>query len=365
MAKTGQGICCAALLFALVSAAYGQDADTALRQAAEFFYEKIPEGRKVAVFDFNGGSPAEGEAFAEKLRGIFSNDGRLVCIERGPMLALIHEEQAYSDSGRVDEKAEIRVGHELGAQVIFSGGLVTESGGYRVTINAIDTETAARLGQYEGRIRIALTQRIGAYYRENGLFFIGLRAGLGAGMYTPGADILPGSYSGGKIEIPTTKLSPDFALQASIAPVRFFAVQAEAMLVMDGFTVAYTPPMRDREAVREITYLSLVTPVLGKFMFKPKLGNLTLLLQGYGGIYFTIPLTAMDAGGSAGTFSEPFQVPRGFTGGGGAGIKLGPGFVFLDLRYMADSGDTELTGTGKIHKRQRLSFSAGYEIKVF
>jgi hypothetical protein len=100
-------------------------------------------------------------------------------------------------------------------------------------------------------------------------------------------------------------------------------------------------------------------------MFKPEIGTMTLLLQGYGGIYFTVPLTAMDASGSAGSFSESFSVPLGFAGGGGAGIKLGPGFVFLDARYMVDSADTEASGIGKINKRQRMSFSAGYEVKLF
>jgi hypothetical protein len=257
------------------------------------------------------------------------------------------------------------MGHELGAQVILSGTLLKNNGDYLITINAIDTETAARLGQYEGRIRTPFTETLKNYYRENGLFFAGLRAGLGVGTYTPGADALSGSYSAGKTEIGTTKIAFDFALQVSAAPVKFFAIQAEAILVSDSFKITYTPPMGSRETVREVQYMSLLTPILGKFMFKPEIGNITLLLQGYGGIYFTIPLTPLEAGGSAGSFSGRFSVPVGFTGGGGAGIKLGPGFLFLDARYLGDSADTDVSGQGKIHKRQRLSFSAGYEIKLF
>jgi hypothetical protein len=151
----------------------------------------------------------------------------------------------------------------------------------------------------------------------------------------------------------------------SVAPLKFFAIQTEAMLVSDGFTIEYTPPMRDRETVRKVKYTSLLIPVLGKFMFKPEIGNLTLLFQGYGGVYFTAPLTPMEAEGSARAFSGRFSVPAGFTGGGGAGVKLGPGFVFLDARYMADSAATEVSGQGKINRRQRLSFSAGYEMKLF
>jgi hypothetical protein len=338
---------------------------TVLRQGADFFYGRIPEGRKIAVFDLKSGDPKDGEAFAEKLRGIFSNEGRLVCVERGQMLSLIHREQDYSLSMKVDEQAEILMGHELGAQVILSGTLVKTDYGFLVTINAIDTETAARLGQYEGRIEISFSEKAKTYYRENGFLFVGLRAGPGFGTYTPAAEALPASYAGGKTAINTTKIAFDFALQVSLAPVKFFAIQAEAMLLSDSFKVAYTPPMRDTETVREIKYLSLAVPVLGKFMFKPEIGNLTLLLQGYGGVYFTIPLTPMEASGSAGSFSGRFTVPLGFTGGGGAGIKLGPGFIFLDARYMADGGDTEVSGQGRINRRRRLSVTAGYEIKLF
>jgi hypothetical protein len=339
--------------------------DAAVRQAADFFYGKIPEGRKIAVFDLKSDNQKDGETFAEKLRGSFSNEGRLVCIERGEMLRLIHGEQAYSTTMRVDEKAEILMGHELGAQVILSGTLSGNGGGYLITINAIDTETAARLGQYEGRIRMPFTETLKNYYHENGLFFAGLRAGLGVGTYTPGADALPVSYRTGKTEISTTKIAFDLALQVSVAPIKFFAIQAEAMLVSDSFKITYTPPMGSRETVREVQYMSLLTPVLGKFIFKPEIGVLTFLIQGYGGIYFTIPLTPMEAGGGAGSFSGRFSVPVGFTGGGGVGIKLGPGFLLLDARYLGDSADTEVSGQGKIHKRQRLSFSAGYEIRLF
>ena len=296
---------CAVLCVAAISVAYGQtvDGDAALQQAARFFYEKIqPPGRTVAVFDFTGGDPGDGEDMAEKLRGIFSNDGRLRCIERGTMLDLIHGEQAYSMTGQVDPDAEIRIGHELGAGVILSGALVRQEYGYRITINAIDTNTAARLGQYEGRIRIGFAERMKAWYGENGLVFIGLRSGVGLGIYTPGANALPDSYSGGTTEIVAAKTAVDLALQVSVAPAKFFALQTEAMLVQDGFSLAHTPPMRSRETVRKVEYLSLVTPVLAKFMFKPKIGNFDLLLQGYGGVCFTIPLTPMEASGAAGSF---------------------------------------------------------------
>jgi TolB-like protein len=306
-------------------------------------------------------------------------------------------EQDLSELDNFSKDEYSRVGSLVNAQYILTGTLIKINGEkFRLQLAMIDTETGIRFKSYdqecskaeientralrlavedllsqmgvdvrESGIQMSFAEQLKAYYRENGLFFIGLRAGLGMGSYTPGADLLPAGYSGGKTAINTTRIAFDFALQVSIAPVKFFALQTEAMLVSDGYKVEYTPPMRDREAVMEVSYTSLLTPLIGKFMFKPELGNLTLLLQGYGGIYFTIPLTPLDASGSAASFSKSFTVPLGFLGGGGVGVKLGPGFVFLDARYLIDSGDTEAAGRGKLNKRQRLSFSAGYEIKLF
>jgi TolB-like protein len=265
---------CIALFLTVLFTAGAQNAvdmETALRQAADFFYGKIkPEGRKIAVFDLKSDNPEDGETFAERLRGLFSNDGRLVCIERGDMLQLIHGEQAYNLTANVDDSAQIRVGHELGAEVILSGTLLKKEYGFLITINAIDTETAARLGQYESRIELSLAEKMRNYYRENGFLFVGLRAGLGMSAYTPGPNALPNSYSGGKTEINTVKNDFEFALQVSIAPLTFFAIQAELTLVSDSYSVEYTPPMRSRETVREVTYTSLLTPMLGKFMVKPR-----------------------------------------------------------------------------------------------
>ncbi|GAB6391119.1 MAG: hypothetical protein MdMp014T_0492 [Treponematales bacterium] len=339
--------------------------DAASRNTADFFYEKIPAGWKVAVFDLAGDNPEGGALIAERLSGIFMNERRLRYVERGEMLKLVHQEQEYSVSGNVDERAEIRIGHELGAQAILSGSLTKTDYGYALVIRAVATESGEGLGQFECGVRVSFADRMKDYYAEHGLFFAGLRAGLGLGMYTPGADALPASYSGGTIE--TVGMTPgfDFALYAAVAPLSFLALQAEAMLVQDRFTVSYTPPMRDRETVREAAYTSLLTPIVIRLMFKPKIGSLVLLLQGYGGIYFTIPLAPMEASGSAGAFSKPFTAPLGFTGGGSVGVKAGPGFVLLDARYMADSGDTEAESIGKVNKRQRLSFSLGYELRVF
>jgi hypothetical protein len=55
----------------------------------------------------------------------------------------------------------------------------------------------------------------------------------------------------------------------------------------------------------------------------------------------------------------------GWTLGGSAGMKLGPGALFVDLRYMADFEGTRIQRKGSIieaYSRGMMAFSLGYEI---
>jgi hypothetical protein len=107
-------------------------------------------------------------------------------------------------------------------------------------------------------------------------------------------------------------------------------------------------------------------PVLAKYTFRPR----TFLLAGFGGLYFTIPLKPMiyegekDKNGDRMQFEYDFNGPVGFIVGGNAGIKLGPGTLFLDIRYAGDITDFEVKGdwgSRAIYKRSLVVFSMGYE----
>jgi hypothetical protein len=55
----------------------------------------------------------------------------------------------------------------------------------------------------------------------------------------------------------------------------------------------------------------------------------------------------------------------GYAIGGSAGIKLGPGIMFFDVRYMGDFINTKATITNRSaenYKRQIIAFSVGYKI---
>jgi hypothetical protein len=55
----------------------------------------------------------------------------------------------------------------------------------------------------------------------------------------------------------------------------------------------------------------------------------------------------------------------GYAIGGSAGIKLGPGIVFLDVRYMGDFINAKATINNspmEMYKRQIIAFGIGYKI---
>jgi hypothetical protein len=104
----------------------------------------------------------------------------------------------------------------------------------------------------------------------------------------------------------------------------------------------------------------MMAPVLVKFTFRPGI----FLLAGFGGVYLTIPLGAMSIW-TGGTEYEYTVTPTwGFIAGGNVGIKLGPGTLFLDIRYAGDFTDTQVKGdwgSRGLYKHSRAIFSMGYE----
>jgi hypothetical protein len=109
-----------------------------------------------------------------------------------------------------------------------------------------------------------------------------------------------------------------------------------------------------------VSYTSLMVPILAKYVFKPG----RFKLQGYAGLYGVVPLGEMEVAIPGGGYSAQYAVPFGFIVGGGAGIKLGPGVLFGDLRFAGDFGNTVANHNGNrdIARRSKLSYSLGYEI---
>jgi hypothetical protein len=110
------------------------------------------------------------------------------------------------------------------------------------------------------------------------------------------------------------------------------------------------------------TGLSLSFPVLLKFNYKP--GDFATSL--YGGAYYILPLD-----------DSKYSPPLGIVAGFNAGVKLGPGALYLDFHYGYDLGPKEFhydatTVGGQvplakdiIYRRQTFTLVVGYKFGFF
>jgi hypothetical protein len=108
----------------------------------------------------------------------------------------------------------------------------------------------------------------------------------------------------------------------------------------------------------------LLIPLLGGINFN----SLIFVLGLYGGFYIDIPIPFNNIykNSFAGT-EDVFErnILFGYAAGGSAGIKLGPGIVFLDVRYMGDFINANTTINNipmEIYKRRIIAFGVGYKI---
>jgi hypothetical protein len=100
------------------------------------------------------------------------------------------------------------------------------------------------------------------------------------------------------------------------------------------------------------TAISLTAPLLFRVNFKP--GRFLFSLSG--GIYYMLPL-----------IPEIFILPPSYAAGFKAGIKAGPGVLYLDACYAGPIDLSTIPGDSVLHyqRRMALSLTLGYEFGVF
>jgi tetratricopeptide (TPR) repeat protein len=123
--------------------AEGLSLEEGLTQIAREIETALPEGRRVAVVNFESPSARFSDFVLEELQGILVSGRKLVVTERS-QLELLRNELNFQMSGEVSEESALNIGHWLGAQVIVTGSLADLGGAYRCRFNAIDIETAIR-----------------------------------------------------------------------------------------------------------------------------------------------------------------------------------------------------------------------------
>ena len=281
---------------------------------------------------------------------------RFITVERGKMEAVRVELNLHLSGDISDETAKSITG-ATGADIIVTGEVSIAPDGYRLSIFAVHLEKRERLADF-AIIIPADDPEINFHFEQpesqKKPFRItaGPRAGVSPHFWTLSNDIK------GDAESPAIGFEP--AAQGAFYFTDLFALQTEIALSIDN--VSYSGNEADGTAyTASFESLSLRVPLLARFTFRPGI----FLLSTFGGVSFNFPLGDMKLYSSLyDDSSYRFLIPPGYVLGVNAGMKLGPGVLFVDARFSGDFAKTVIkdnSGTLALYTRNALSFSLGYE----
>jgi TolB-like protein len=114
--------------------------DTAIRDSAAYFVERLEPGTKVAVLNFNAYLAAANYVI-EEITVFLVNDGTITVVDRSD-LELLRKETDFQLSGEVSDESAQLIGKKLGAQTVISGSLTQLGNMWRMRIKALEVETA-------------------------------------------------------------------------------------------------------------------------------------------------------------------------------------------------------------------------------
>jgi TolB-like protein len=358
--------------------------DEALQSVLTYLTGRIATGSTVAVLSFQSEYPNLSEYVIDDITSGLVNTDLYTIVDRRS-LELLAQEMAFQLSGEVSDETALAIGRRLGAQTVISGAVTYLGEFYRLRVQAIEVETARIQGSQTVSIQPSRTlsalvgtpgtpppvepvyvppvvveparpdptpTRTPAPASNTSSVYLGLRGGFSAHLHYPNSDFW--DYPKGEMSYPY--FSGEATAQMSVQLGSLLAVQAETVFLAAGDT--FQIPTGDQAT---FSYSAMMLPLLGKITLRPG----SVLLAGFGGIYFTIPLSPMIMTVNGMEYSYSFTGPMGFIAGGNIGIRLGSGTLFLDLRYADDLSDTEIHGGGwgvySIYKRSMIFISLGYE----
>jgi hypothetical protein len=140
----------------------------------------------------------------------------------------------------------------------------------------------------------------------------------------------------------------DFGMFAGQAEI-FFAGEKAGTRILDGYSYIDM----------DITALSLLVPLIVKLDYH--LGP--VVLQPLAGIYLNFALGDLKESMGGVELEDPYENPlMGVIFGGAAGMPLGKGLLFLDIRYAMDLGKTTAGNDPvTIWKRSAFMLNLGYQ----
>jgi len=128
----------------------------AIRHVSDYLNDTIPRGNMAVFMNIQSDFEQLSDFIIDELLANAVNDRVFTVVDR-QQLDVIRAEQNLQLSGEVDDETALSVGRFLGAQVIVSGRISSLGGHYRLTIRALEVETARLQGQYNQNIGTVAT----------------------------------------------------------------------------------------------------------------------------------------------------------------------------------------------------------------
>jgi TolB-like protein len=150
-----------------LAASGGMSLDAVIVQAARRMEERLPGGTKLAIVSVASPSTAFSSYVIDSLEAALVDKGVVTVVDRAN-LEKIREEQGFQLSGEVSDASAKEIGKKLGAGAIVTGSLLSIGDEYRLTLKAINIESAEVAVSYPADI--ASDKRVQALLATGGGF---------------------------------------------------------------------------------------------------------------------------------------------------------------------------------------------------
>jgi TolB-like protein len=175
--------------------------DDAVRNCGQYLQSRFPRGTRAALIAIQSENQEISQFVLNKLSASLVNNNWLTIVGRNEAdLAMIEREINRHLNFNVSEETELRIGRQLGAQIIISGSFTRAGQNWQLNIQAINAESTQIAGQWLGEnIRndaawnsLGTTRRVSLVFTgdtitSNSVYNI--TAGLRDAMQTLGVDL--------------------------------------------------------------------------------------------------------------------------------------------------------------------------------
>ena len=329
-----------------VFARLGTPLESGVKNAAAYLANQVPSGRKLVVM-INSDEPELAAHSTDRLMEFLVNDDKQYTVVERQYLDDLRGELRFQYSGEVNDATAVSIGKRLGAQCIVLGSFKPMGAFLRLTVRAIEVETAAILGLenyiiHKDAVMIGLLKSGDWAAWKHKRLYAGVRAGGAYHFYTLNtkhdADI-------------TAPVVFEAAATLDVRLLPHLSLAAEAAFTYEQFQ-ADTPFF-----TTEVHAQSLVFPLFAKAVFTPA----SFYFSGFAGPYIRVPLGQLELTYAGETRRYDAASVPGVAVGGEAGARVGPGIIVLDLRYAQDLLFTEANGAQQ-YRGGAIAFSLGYKM---